>query len=76
VPSVAEAELEHNFERVMDVLATRNYARAKAAYDGLADLSPEGKARVLADPTVQLVRETEFKLVAEALAEKERKQGG
>lgn len=52
----------------MDVLWTRQYARAKQAYDGLADLPPEARAKVLAQPMVQLVKQTDFELAADALA--------
>ncbi len=70
VPSVARAELDADFEGVIDVLTCRHYARAKAAYDGMKDLTPEARAKVLADPMVQQVRETEVALAAEALARK------
>ena len=53
----------------MDVLWARQYARAKAVYDGLAGLTPEARAKALADPTVQLVKQTDFELAAEALAQ-------
>ncbi len=75
MPSVAEQELDTNFERVVDVLWTRQYARAKAAYDGAASLSPEARAQLMAEPIVQLVRETEFALVREAMAAKEQGRG-
>jgi hypothetical protein len=67
VPSVAERELDINGPTVLDVLWTRNYARAKAAYDGRAQMSPEALARLMSDRMVQLVRDTDFALIQEAL---------
>lgn len=75
LPSAAEHELDTNFERVIDVLWTRQYARAKAAYDAVASLSPEARVKLMAEPLVQLVSETDFELAAEALARKERGGG-
>jgi len=66
--------LDTNFERVIDVLWTRQYARAKAVYDDLASMSPEARAKILAHPTVQQVQQTDFDMAGEALA-KERGGG-
>jgi len=74
LPSAAERELETHGERVLDVLWTRMYTRAKSAYDEKG-VSPERRVALLADPMVQLVRDTEFALAAEALAAK-RSEGG
>ena len=53
---------------MLDVLWTRNYARAKAAYDARAQMSPEAQARLMGDRMVRLVRDTDFLIISEALA--------
>ena len=67
LPSQAARELDENFEAVMDVLFARNYARAKAAYDDAADLKPDARRKLLAEPMVQLVKDTEFALAQRAI---------
>jgi hypothetical protein len=54
LPCAAERELDENFERVMDVLFVRMYARVKAQIEAAktADDQPTG-------PLADLVRETE-----------------
>lgn len=69
LPSEAERELDQNLEVVMDVLFARNYARAKAAYDDAEGLKPDARRKLLADPMVRIVRETEFAIVAAAIEE-------
>jgi hypothetical protein len=69
LPSAAERELDQNFEVVMDVLFARNYARAKAAYDDTESLKPDARRRLLADPMVRIVRETEFAIVTAGIEE-------
>jgi hypothetical protein len=76
VPSVAERELDEHYDRVLDVLWARAYARAKDAYDGSQRLPADERARVLADPLVQQVRDTAFALAAEALAQRREETGG
>lgn len=63
-PSEAVCELEEHGELVMRVLWTRNYARAKAAYEQ-PGMDPAARLALLADPMVQLVRDTDFALAAE-----------
>lgn len=67
MPSVAERELDGHFELVMDVLFARNYARAKAAYDRQSEMTADAQRQLLAEPLVQLVRDTEFALAQEEI---------
>ena len=66
-PSVAERELDQHADLVLDVMAARAYARAKAAYDGADHLDEAARRKLLNDPLVRQVREIEFELAAEAL---------
>jgi hypothetical protein len=68
-------ELEQNYDTVMDVLWARRYTRAKAAYDNKAHMSPEAQAELMSDRMVKLVHETDFALVREAMAARERNRG-
>ena len=67
MPSVAGDELDQDFDGVMVIMGLRNYARAKAAYDRKAGMSPEDRLTLLADPMVQRVRDTEFAFVRAAM---------
>lgn len=53
LPSAAEHELNTNFERVIDVLWTRQYARVKAAVD-----AAKTKDDIPIGPMADLVQET------------------
>lgn len=68
-PAVAEQELEHDADRVFEILGLRAYAKAKAAYDGIDRLSKNDRAQLRADPLVQLVMETEFEITTRELLE-------
>jgi hypothetical protein len=68
VPSEAYREwVDTPTGMVEDILGYRAYAKAKAAYDQKAQMSPEQRSRIMAEPLVQEVREIEFALMQEAM---------
>ena len=76
LPSVAREELEEHGELVMSVLWARNYARAKAAYEGKANLDMAAQAALMSDPMVRVVQEVEGQLMQEAYDAKMRTSSG
>jgi hypothetical protein len=68
-PSVAERELDRDYELVMGVIHARAYARAKALYDSKSSMSEERRRALMADPMVKRVSQTEMALAQQALDE-------